>query len=257
MSLGASAPLDYIAESLVHPSRKIKEGYEASLVVLDDGKVFTGTLIGQVGDHFLLRSAEDVVLKVPVQRVDEKITQTVSLMPPGLTDSLDSQEFLDLVRFLTEIGKSSDFRVPATETVRVWQALHSVVPLSESSLWESTSGSRHATWSTTFSKVSGVLPCSELQPAEVDRTNQYVIRFQMEVHRPGQVGLQIDTSSKFRLWVEGKEIPVTDSYATAHVQPGSCWVLLMLEAGDPAGSIHVTRRDPPGSAAQSSFKLEL
>ena len=56
--------------------------------MLDDGQVLTGTVLGEVGKQLLMRNAENVVVKVPRQKVDDQVTQPVSLMPPGLTDTL-------------------------------------------------------------------------------------------------------------------------------------------------------------------------
>jgi putative heme-binding domain-containing protein len=38
VSIGASAPMDYLIESLLEPSKKIKEGYHTNLVTLKNGR---------------------------------------------------------------------------------------------------------------------------------------------------------------------------------------------------------------------------
>ena len=42
VSIGASAPVDYLIESLLEPSKKIKEGYHTNLVTLKNGDSFAG-----------------------------------------------------------------------------------------------------------------------------------------------------------------------------------------------------------------------
>src|SRR5690606_29798751 len=46
-----------------------------------------------------------------------------SLMPPGLTATLREDEFIHLVRFLSELGKDGPFKTPSNRFVRQWQAL--------------------------------------------------------------------------------------------------------------------------------------
>ena len=252
MSLGASAPRDYIAESLVHPNRKIKEGYDTSLIILEDGQVLNGMVIGEVGDHFLLRNADNTVVKVLQDKVDEKITQPVSLMPPGLTDPLAEQEFLDLVRFLTEIGKSERFRVPTTETVRSWQTLIATAPVDERSLLAE---SGRAEWMPAYSEVNGYLPLADLPLVGSVDNRAYAIRFHVEVHRAGEIGWRVEAGKAFRLWVDGSQVTPVEGLVRVNLEAGHHRVVLQIDAATAPDRIRVTRSDTPDSKAQSVFKL--
>ena len=44
-------------------------------------------------------------------------------MPPGLTASLREDEFTDLVRFLSELGKEGDFKTGPQPYIRQWKVL--------------------------------------------------------------------------------------------------------------------------------------
>src|SRR5207247_7720323 len=44
-SIGASAPMDYLVESLFYPNRKIKEGYHAVVLETQDGQELSGILV--------------------------------------------------------------------------------------------------------------------------------------------------------------------------------------------------------------------
>ena len=48
VSLGSAAPVDYIIESMLEPSKKIKEGYNMTMVTMKDGQVMAG-MIAQDG----------------------------------------------------------------------------------------------------------------------------------------------------------------------------------------------------------------
>ena len=58
-----------------------------------------------------------------ILRVLKKEVAPVSLMPPGLTSMLRKDEFLDLVRFLSELGKEGKYKVPAGRFARRWRVI--------------------------------------------------------------------------------------------------------------------------------------
>ncbi|HVW01741.1 MAG TPA: HEAT repeat domain-containing protein, partial [Planctomycetaceae bacterium] len=47
VSIGASAQVDYLIDSLLQPTKQVKENYHSLVVVTDDGKVHTGIKVGQ------------------------------------------------------------------------------------------------------------------------------------------------------------------------------------------------------------------
>ena len=51
VSLGSSAPVDYIVESLLEPSKKIKEGYATTLLTLKNNEVVAGFLSAPIRQH--------------------------------------------------------------------------------------------------------------------------------------------------------------------------------------------------------------
>ena len=63
------------------------------------------------------------MIKVAKADVKSKVISPVSLMPPGLTSSLREDEFVDLVRFLSELGQEGDFKVDSRPVIRNWMAL--------------------------------------------------------------------------------------------------------------------------------------
>ena len=61
VSLGASAPLDYIANSLLDPNSKVKENYHSLVVVTKQGKVVTGIKLRQTDSDLVLRDADEQI----------------------------------------------------------------------------------------------------------------------------------------------------------------------------------------------------
>ncbi|MDH3583226.1 MAG: HEAT repeat domain-containing protein, partial [Phycisphaerae bacterium] len=111
LSIGASAPVDYIVEALLEPSKKIKEGYHMTVVETHDGKVVSGTLVSQDKRELILRDAADKPVTIAAGNVKKQSIVPVSLMPPGLTAKLRRDQFVDLVSFLSVLGKPGPYRV--------------------------------------------------------------------------------------------------------------------------------------------------
>lgn len=103
-AIGAASPLDYIIDSLVHPAKNVKEGYQTLVVLTDDGRVLTGIQVSRSDDELVLRDALDREVRVPTAEIDEESIGT-SLMPAGLIDSLSREELADLVRYLSGLGR--------------------------------------------------------------------------------------------------------------------------------------------------------
>ena len=103
-AIGAASQIDYIIDSLVHPAKNVKEGYNTLVILTDDGQVMTGIPVSRSDDELVLRDAAGKEVKIPTAAIDEESAGT-SLMPAGLVDTLSREEFTDLVRFLSELGR--------------------------------------------------------------------------------------------------------------------------------------------------------
>jgi putative heme-binding domain-containing protein len=118
-SIGASAPLDYLIESLLDPAAKVKEGFNAVNVTLKDGTVVMGIQARESASEIVLRDATGA--EKPVAKAQIASTANIgSLMPAGLLDSLQPRERLDLYAFLGELGKPGPFDASKGHVARVW-----------------------------------------------------------------------------------------------------------------------------------------
>ena len=108
-AIGTTLSPERIAEELLWPNRQVKEGFSAVQVVTEDGKIHQGyerkTKEGQASGDLVL---EDPATKklVTIKRASIEVKKvTGSVMPTGLTAVLSREQLLDLVRFLSELGK--------------------------------------------------------------------------------------------------------------------------------------------------------
>ena len=76
------------------------------MATLKDGRVVTGLLQRKTRDAHLIRDPSGQVVQVPNGDIAKFDSSPVSLMPPGLTASLRRDELVDLMRYLTSLGKS-------------------------------------------------------------------------------------------------------------------------------------------------------
>ncbi|MBI5760169.1 MAG: PQQ-dependent sugar dehydrogenase [Planctomycetales bacterium] len=99
-----------LIESMLEPSKEIKEGFATWTVVTKDGKVYNGLKIAEVNKQFVLRDATGKDLRIPVDEIDEKAESKTSLMPEGVVSQLSLQEFIDLVSFLKSREAQAELR---------------------------------------------------------------------------------------------------------------------------------------------------
>ena len=104
-AIGAYTTPASILESLLEPSNKIKQGYGTVVLVRHNGTIVSGTLQRRSDAATLLRDATGKIVSVPNGEIDQIETSRLSLMPPGLTASLRRDELVDLLRYLTMLGK--------------------------------------------------------------------------------------------------------------------------------------------------------
>jgi putative heme-binding domain-containing protein len=216
-SIGGSAQLDYLVESILEPSKKIKENYNSVIVQTDDGKVLTGVLVRQTDKDLILRNAEDQEIAVPLKSIEER-SNGLSLMPLGLTDSLTRDELIDVVKFMSQLGKvDGGYVLSKAKLVRRWQVLENTKESSERLRRDRVAAAALSdaglTWSPVYSNVAGVLPLDGL-PTFGTKWNNLVtlpsvtiVRCELQVTTPGETKLAINTPIGVSLWIDGK--PVT------------------------------------------------
>lgn len=105
-SIGASAPADYLVSSLLWPSKKIKEGYQMSVITTKQDEVVAGTVVRENQNVLVVRSPYGVETRVPKGNVKSRKNSPTSMMPSGLTANLSDAEFVDLVAYLASLGKA-------------------------------------------------------------------------------------------------------------------------------------------------------
>lgn len=246
VSIGASAQIDYIVDSMLNPNKQIKEGYHSLIVVNDQGKVFAGIKVTQTDRDLVLRNADGEEIQIPLDTIDEQANGG-SLMPAGLIDPLTRNELLDLVRFLSELGKVGPYSVGKARVIRRWQTLK---PVATSPDADRSAEGAYATVPI-YSTVAGFLPLEELSevPNPVPQIRRSIITADFEVTTPGPVQLQFNAVEGLKLQWDGKSIPSATT-VKLDLTPGPHQLTVMIDRAVRKQPLRVELLDVAGSQAQ-------
>ena len=111
--LGPEATDRHLVDSILEPSKAIRDGYKTVTLATTDGRTVAGLLAEDRPDAIVLRDPARPEDRIIVRRADveERSDQNPSIMPPGLVNGLaDRQQFLDLLRYLREIADGGPAR---------------------------------------------------------------------------------------------------------------------------------------------------
>jgi len=238
-SIGASAQPDYLLESILEPGKKIKENYHSLIVETEDGDVVTGIKVRETDQALILRDAKNQEHAVPLKSIAAR-TDGGSLMPNGLLDQLTRDELLDLVRFLSELGKvGGPYNLPRENYVRSWQVMlasdDNADQLSSLGVTHAAGKPEEFTWQPVYSLVSGELPVTGLPEVPVGPGQRVVVlRGEVEQAAGDQAGapqagsLRLSSSAGVSIWVDGQ--PWNDP--AAKLPAGRHAILLVVKPGE-------------------------
>lgn len=94
------ADLPALLLAIVNPSAEIREGYENFAVTTKDGRTLGGFLVEQDAAMISLRTLDGETQRIERDTVAEMKPAGVSLMPPGLLDSLTDEQTCNLFAYL-------------------------------------------------------------------------------------------------------------------------------------------------------------
>jgi len=97
------SPADLV-ESMLKPSAKIAQGYEAYSFAMADGRVFTGFVVSEGASTVQVRESSGALRELKRSDIEERRRQETSAMPEGIAANLTPEGLADLVAYLRSLG---------------------------------------------------------------------------------------------------------------------------------------------------------
>ena len=94
-----------IVTEVVWPALNVKENFEAATVTMKDGSVITGFKQTDTADTIGIREMATGVVKAIKKADTQKIQTGGTVMPDGLTATMNEQQLAHLIKYLSELGK--------------------------------------------------------------------------------------------------------------------------------------------------------
>jgi putative heme-binding domain-containing protein len=243
--VGSSSPVDYLIHSIMVPDQAIKEEFVTKVIQTADGRVFQGIVIDRDDKRLVLREATGELRTIPADEVDAT-KDGGSLMPKGLVNFLTHAEFVDLLRFLSELGKPGPYAIHTTPTIQRWRLFKpALADLIEA--YNTGAGQ----WLPAYALVSGTLPLDEFA-AQVG-SPVFFLRGEINVtaagpveFRPGSLEGVLGAGIDDRVTMVN---PQTGAF-TAELEPGIHSFTLRVDTAARKAPLKVEVAKPEGSSAE-------
>jgi putative heme-binding domain-containing protein len=251
-AIGSSSPIEYLVTSVLDPDQAIKEAFATKIVVTVDGKVFQGILANRTPDALVLKEATGKLVTIPLADIDTE-AEGKSLMPKGLMNFMTHGEFLDLVSFLSALGKPGPYAVRSTQRFQRYRVL----------LNPPTSLLEHVptlanyeelvldspTWSSVYARVNGDLPLADLSPPGSEESVFY-LRGDLNCVTGGPAELHLDSADGVTAWLDDKELHAAP-VIKVDLTPGEHTVIFRVDRRRrSAATLRAEVLKPAGSTAE-------
>ncbi len=254
-AVGQTSPPDYIINSILLPDQSIKEQYHTLVVLTAQGQVYQGIVVDKDNQKIVLKESTGAVRTVPVDSIDEQKAGG-SLMPKGLVNLMTHAEFVDLVRFLSELGRPGPYAIRTTPTIQRWRVLKSVSPrLAESvpdaeTLRDQVIGAAPIRWETVYAKASGALPLDDAA-AVAGGSKVLYLQGEIDVSAAGTIRISPTYPEAIRYWLDDLAAPAGTREFTTSVMQGHHAVTVRVDTADRSHpEVKIAIDKPAGSMAE-------
>jgi len=101
--VGAQFGRAVLIESVLQPSKVVREGYNQVLIETKDDESIAGLFKGETGDEVTLLDANNQLRRIQKSKITSRQNSQLSIMPEGLQAALTLQEFADLIAYLESL----------------------------------------------------------------------------------------------------------------------------------------------------------
>ena len=102
-SAGSQFSRHELSESILFPSKAVREGYQAVEIETKDGESVSGLSKGETATEVLLLARTGLVQRIPKDSIASRQNSAFSLMPEGLQAALTLEQFAGLISYLESL----------------------------------------------------------------------------------------------------------------------------------------------------------
>ncbi len=102
-TIGAQFGRAALIDSILYPSKAVREGYQQYAIELKDGESITGAVRSESADTLTIMDAEGRVHELRKTSIKERRGSALSLMPEGLQVALSVHQFADLIAYVESL----------------------------------------------------------------------------------------------------------------------------------------------------------
>jgi putative heme-binding domain-containing protein len=222
-----------LMESIIEPSKEIKEGYQTYQATTKKGKVYTGLKIAQTDDGVVLREATGKDVRISAKDLDELTVSKLSLMPDNVVSQLTYNQFIDLIAFLKDKkaqeslrGLALDFLVVGPFGPDLAKEYGPEAKIDPEAKYAGGKSGKMMTWQPAQAEPSGFLNLRAVFNRE--DASAYALT---NVHspKPQDVEMALGADDFVRVWVNGKL--VLENAKTTALKPDADRVSVSLNQG--------------------------
>jgi putative heme-binding domain-containing protein len=114
-TIGAQFGRAALIESILYPSKVVREGYQQYTIELDDGESISGALRAESPDVLTMVDVDGRTRELKKTRIKKRHASALSLMPEGLHAALTLNQFADLIAYVESLRsdpRRADPRLP-------------------------------------------------------------------------------------------------------------------------------------------------
>jgi hypothetical protein len=196
----------------------------------------------------VLKDATGKLVHIPTAEIDEE-SNGKSLMPEGVTRILTRAELLDLIRFVSELGKPGPYVSRSANTVGRWKLLREVPPALAGGvpnldvIRDTVLRSEPEAWDIVYSRVNGTLPLDALH-----KTGVAYLQTEIQVVQGGPIEFRLESAPSASFWIDDQAFENKTS-GVATLPPGRHRITVRLANGAADAGLRVELRKPADSQA--------
>jgi putative heme-binding domain-containing protein len=227
-AVGPISPLDFLAMSVLNPDQAIKEAYISRVIATVDGRVLQGIVVDRSAERIVLKDATGAVHTIAAADIDDEV-EGKSLMPKGLVKFMTRQELVDLIKFLSQLGRPGDYAIRSTPRFQRYRLLAKL----PSSIGENVPNdeqfeaeiARSADWIPFYARVDGHVPLDEAQKGAGGPVVYLAADF--DVRTAGELRFKVGAAGPVSMWLDDNSLDdVTRPFS---VEPGKHRVTLRVD----------------------------